>query len=154
MVNSQIEAYTLKHNRNPNNIEELIAEGFIKEGQKNCKSDKLLVFQMVRLLRTKQYSAFTLVEMMLVLFTISVLLMTTLWSRSFMNVQMINEEHEIKQFITRLNYFKSKAIASQRSIALVFTNNSNVIQVVEEKGANINLKSLTGKSLILLELIR
>ena len=32
MVNSQIEAYTLKHNRNPNNIEELIAEGFIKEG--------------------------------------------------------------------------------------------------------------------------
>ena len=82
MVNSQIEAYTLKHNRNPNNIEELIAEGFIKEGQKNCKSDKLLVFQMVRLLRTKQYSAFTLVEMMLVLFTISVLLMTTLWSRS------------------------------------------------------------------------
>ena len=47
--------------------------------------------------------------------------MTTLWSRSFMNVQMINEEHEIKQFITRLNYFKSKAIASQRSIALVFT---------------------------------
>ena len=30
MVNSQIEAYTLKHNRNPNNIEELIAEGFIK----------------------------------------------------------------------------------------------------------------------------
>ena len=50
MVNSQIEAYTLKHNRNPNNIEELIAEGFIKEGQKNCKSDKLLVFQMVRLL--------------------------------------------------------------------------------------------------------
>ena len=42
MVNSQIEAYTLKHNRNPNNIEELIAEGFIKEGQKNCKSGQTI----------------------------------------------------------------------------------------------------------------
>ena len=41
MVNSQIEAYTLKHNRNPNNIEELIAEGFIK-GQKNCKSGQTI----------------------------------------------------------------------------------------------------------------
>lgn len=100
---------------------------------------------MVRLLRTKQYSAFTLIEMMLVLFTISVLLMTTLWSRSFMNVQMINEEHEIKQFITRLNYFKSKAIASQRSIALVFTNISNVIQVVEEKGSKYKFKVPHGK---------
>ena len=119
MVNSQIEAYTLKHNRNPNNIEELIAEGFIKEGQKNCKSGQTISISNGEAVETKQYSAFTLVEMMLVLFTISVLLMTTLWSRSFMNVQMINEEHEIKQFITRLNYFKSKAIASQRSIALV-----------------------------------
>ncbi|MGX0030440.1 competence protein ComGD [Staphylococcus capitis] len=71
--------------------------------------------------------------------------MTTLWSRSFMNVQMINEEHEIKQFITRLNYFKSKAIASQRSIALVFTNNSNVIQVVEEKGSKYKIKVPHGK---------
>jgi type IV secretory pathway ATPase VirB11/archaellum biosynthesis ATPase len=38
MVNSQIEAYALKHNRNPSSIEDLIADGFIKEAQKTCKS--------------------------------------------------------------------------------------------------------------------
>ena len=37
MVNSQIEAYALKHNRNPSSIEDLIADGFIK-AQKTCKS--------------------------------------------------------------------------------------------------------------------
>ena len=29
MINSQIEAYTLKHNRNPNTIQDLITEGYI-----------------------------------------------------------------------------------------------------------------------------
>lgn len=42
MVNSQIEAYTLKHNRNPNTIQDLISEGFIKENQKNCKSGETI----------------------------------------------------------------------------------------------------------------
>ena len=42
MVNSQIEAYTLKHNRNPNTIQDLIFEGFIKENQKNCKSGETI----------------------------------------------------------------------------------------------------------------
>ena len=32
------EAYALKHNRNPSSIEDLIADGFIKEAQKTCKS--------------------------------------------------------------------------------------------------------------------
>ncbi|MBI5972582.1 competence protein ComGC [Staphylococcus caledonicus] len=38
MVNSQIEAYNLKHNRMPSSIDDLVTEGYIKEGQKNCKS--------------------------------------------------------------------------------------------------------------------
>lgn len=38
MVNSQIEAYALKHNRNPSTIDDLVNDGFIKEGQKTCKS--------------------------------------------------------------------------------------------------------------------
>lgn len=100
---------------------------------------------MVRLLRTNKYSAFTLIEMMLVLFTISILLVTTLWSRSFINLQMINEEHEIKQFVTKLNFFKSKAIGSRNSIALIFTNNSNVIHVIEEKGNKYKFKIPHGK---------
>ena len=43
MVNSQIEAYALKHNRNPSNIQELISDGFIKEGQKIANQGKQLV---------------------------------------------------------------------------------------------------------------
>lgn len=42
MVNSQIEAYALKHNRNPSSIEDLIADGFIKEEKKTCKSGETI----------------------------------------------------------------------------------------------------------------
>ncbi|CDR25146.1 competence type IV pilus major pilin ComGC [Staphylococcus schweitzeri] len=42
MVNSQIEAYALKHNRNPTSIDELVADGFIKEAQKTCKSGEII----------------------------------------------------------------------------------------------------------------
>ena len=42
MVNSQIEAYTLKHNGSPKSIDDLISEGFIKDGQKNCKSGETI----------------------------------------------------------------------------------------------------------------
>ena len=38
MVESQVEAYTLKHNKKPQSIEELISDGYIKENQKYCKS--------------------------------------------------------------------------------------------------------------------
>ena len=38
MIESQIEAFTLKHNKKPQSIDELIADGYIKENQKNCKS--------------------------------------------------------------------------------------------------------------------
>ena len=31
MINSQIEAYTLKHNRTPSNINDLINDGLIKK---------------------------------------------------------------------------------------------------------------------------
>ena len=56
--------------------------------------------------------------MIFILFIISILTVTTLWSRSLINLQIVNEEYEIKHFITKLNYFKSKAISSNRSIAL------------------------------------
>jgi competence protein ComGC len=38
MVDSQVEAYALKHNKKPHSIDELISEGYIKENQKYCKS--------------------------------------------------------------------------------------------------------------------
>lgn len=42
MINSQIEAYTLKHNRNPNTIQDLITEGNIKENQRSCKTGETI----------------------------------------------------------------------------------------------------------------
>lgn len=42
MVNRQIEAYTLKHNRAPTNTNELVAEGLIKDGQKQCRSGETI----------------------------------------------------------------------------------------------------------------
>lgn len=42
MINSQIEAYTLKHNRNPNTIQDLITEGYIKENQKSFKTGETI----------------------------------------------------------------------------------------------------------------
>ena len=42
MINSQIEAYTLKHNRTPSNINDLINDGLIKEGQKQCRSGETI----------------------------------------------------------------------------------------------------------------
>lgn len=83
--------------------------------------------------------------MIFILFIISILTVTTLWSRSLINLQIVNEEYEIKHFITKLNYFKSKAISSNRSIALVFTNNSNIIWVVEEKGNKYKFNIPHGK---------
>ncbi|PNZ66431.1 prepilin-type N-terminal cleavage/methylation domain-containing protein [Staphylococcus croceilyticus] len=42
MVNSQIEAYTLKNNRAPSSIDDLVTDGYIKEGQKSCKSGETI----------------------------------------------------------------------------------------------------------------
>ena len=42
MINSQIEAYTLKHNRTPSNINDLINDGLIKEGQKQYRSGETI----------------------------------------------------------------------------------------------------------------
>ncbi|MCH1594835.1 prepilin-type N-terminal cleavage/methylation domain-containing protein, partial [Staphylococcus epidermidis] len=51
----------------------------------------------------KNIKAFSLVEMIFTLFIISCLLITTLWSRSLFDIQLIDEEYEIKQLITKFN---------------------------------------------------
>ncbi|MGV3224066.1 competence type IV pilus major pilin ComGC [Staphylococcus hyicus] len=45
LVDSQIEAYTLKYNRKPTSINELIQEGYIKDNQKNCKSGETITIR-------------------------------------------------------------------------------------------------------------
>ena len=55
MINSQIEAYTLKHNRTPSNINDLINDGLIKEGQNNADRETITIskrlFELVKLMR-------------------------------------------------------------------------------------------------------
>lgn len=45
MVNSQIEAFTLKNNQKPNSIDELVTQGYLKEGQKKCKSGESITIK-------------------------------------------------------------------------------------------------------------
>ncbi|MCU5746362.1 competence type IV pilus major pilin ComGC [Staphylococcus sp. SQ8-PEA] len=45
MINSQVEAYTLKNDRKPNSIDDLVKEGYIKEQQKHCKNGQNIVLQ-------------------------------------------------------------------------------------------------------------
>lgn len=45
MVNSQIEAYTLKNDHKPDSIDDLIREGYIKEQQKKCKNGQAIAIQ-------------------------------------------------------------------------------------------------------------
>ncbi len=42
MVNSQIEAYALKHNRNPWSLKTSHCRWFYKEAQKTCKSGETI----------------------------------------------------------------------------------------------------------------
>ncbi|MEB7461378.1 prepilin-type N-terminal cleavage/methylation domain-containing protein [Staphylococcus succinus] len=42
MIDSQIEAYTLKFNKKPTSVEDLVTEGYIKENQKQCKSGAMI----------------------------------------------------------------------------------------------------------------
>ncbi|ANZ33281.1 competence type IV pilus major pilin ComGC [Staphylococcus carnosus] len=45
MVNSQIEAYSLKNNRKPDSIDELVTQGYLKEAQKKCKSGESITIK-------------------------------------------------------------------------------------------------------------
>ncbi|AYU55333.1 competence type IV pilus major pilin ComGC [Staphylococcus debuckii] len=45
MVNSQIEAYTLKNNRKPDSVDDLVTQGYLKEGQKKCKSGESITIK-------------------------------------------------------------------------------------------------------------
>ena len=45
LIETQIEAYTLKFNRKPTSIEDLVQEGYIKEGQKSCKNGDTIILR-------------------------------------------------------------------------------------------------------------
>lgn len=100
---------------------------------------------MVKQLQISKAKAFTLIEMLSILLIISCLILTTLWSRSLLNIKTLNKEYEIEQLITKFNYFKSKAISNESSITLLFFNNTGRVQVVEEKSNKYRFNIKGGK---------
>lgn len=144
MVNSQIEAYALKHNRNPSSIDELVADGFIKEAQKHVNLVKQYRLVMEKLLQIRKQQAFTLIEMVVVMMIVSCFLLLSMTSNSLKDFKVINDESNIISLITELNYIKSKAIANQSFINVRFYENSDTIKVVE-KNKIYYLKLKVGK---------
>ncbi|SCS22909.1 competence protein [Staphylococcus caeli] len=85
---------------------------------------------MVKQLQIK--SAFTYLEMLLVLSIIVIILFIQLNLTPLYLIKSNSEQHQIKHLITQFEYLKSKAIKDQQSIALVFNDFSNKIIVNEQ----------------------
>ena len=95
MINSQIEAYTLKHNRTPSNINDLINDGLIKKDKNNADQEKQLQYLMVRLLRTSKINAFTLLETLLTLLILIIIMISpSIYTKT--KLDLIESELKVK----------------------------------------------------------
>ena len=94
MINSQIEAYTLKHNQTPSNINDLINDGLIKD-KNNADREKQLQYLMVRLLRTSK-NAFTLLETLLTLLILIIIIMISPSIYTKTKLDLIESELKVK----------------------------------------------------------
>ncbi|KAB7646091.1 MULTISPECIES: competence type IV pilus minor pilin ComGD [Staphylococcus] len=92
-----------------------------------------------------QIKAYNYIEMLMVLFIMSILLACTISSKNLLTLSKSNDEMNINQLITQLNYVKSKAISEKQSITLMFYNQSSNINVKEEHGKKYQLKIKDGK---------
>ncbi|RIO57337.1 hypothetical protein BUZ42_12500, partial [Staphylococcus haemolyticus] len=76
---------------------------------------------MVRLLRTSQINAFTLLETLLTLLILIIIIMISPSIYTKTKLDLIESELKVKNIITQLEYIKSKAIAENQSITIVFS---------------------------------
>ncbi|PTI22187.1 hypothetical protein BU080_12135, partial [Staphylococcus warneri] len=81
-----------------------------------------------------QIKAYNFIEMLMVLFILSILLVCTISSKNLLTISKSNDDMNINQLITQINYIKSKAISEKQSINLIFYNQSSNIKVIEEHG--------------------
>ncbi len=82
-------------------------------------------------MQIRKQSAFTMIEMLVVMMLISIFLLLTMTSKGLSNLRVIDDEANIISFITELNYIKSQAIANQGYINVRFYENSDTIKVIE-----------------------
>ncbi len=68
---------------------------------------------MEKQLQIRKQSAFTMIEILVVMMLISIFLLLTMTSKGLSNLRVIDDEANIISLITELNYIKSQAIANQ-----------------------------------------
>ena len=95
-------------------------------------------------MQIRKQSAFTMIEMLVVMMLISIFLLLTLTSKGLSNLRVIDDEANIISLITELNYIKSQAIANQGYINVRFYENSDTIKVIENNKIRF-LKLKVGK---------
>ncbi|HDE9448574.1 TPA: type II secretion system protein [Staphylococcus aureus] len=99
---------------------------------------------MEKQLQIRKQSAFTMIEMLVVMMLINIFLLLTMTSKGLSNLRVIDDEANIISFITELNYIKSQAIANQGYINVRFYENSDTIKVIENNNIRF-LKLKVGK---------
>lgn len=86
-----------------------------------------------------------MIESLLTLLILIILLNISLSISRGNKFTIINDELSLDQLISKFDYYKSKAIGDKQSIALALTENSSIINVVEEKGSHYSFKIQNGK---------
>ncbi|MCI2774476.1 competence type IV pilus minor pilin ComGD [Staphylococcus petrasii] len=99
----------------------------------------------MKLLQVKLFSGFTMIESLLTLLILIILLNISLSISRGNKFTIINDELSLNQLISKFDYYKSKAIGDKQSITLALTENSSIINVIEEKGPHYSFKIQNGK---------
>lgn len=94
---------------------------------------------MVRLLRTSQFTAFTLLETLLTLLILIIIIMISPSIYTKTKLDLIESELKVKNIITQLEYIKSKAIAENQSITIVFSKQATEMNIIEQNGNKYKL---------------
>lgn len=99
---------------------------------------------MEKQLQTKNVKAFTLIESLLIILILIILLNVTLRANIF-NEFFLSDDIKATQFVSQLEYFKSKAMREIQSITLLISKNSSIIKVIEAQGRRYNYTIENGK---------
>ena len=95
-------------------------------------------------MQTKNVKAFTLIESLLIILILIILLNVTLRANIF-NEFFLSDDIKATQFVSQLEYFKSKAMREIQSITLLISKNSSIIKVIEAQGRRYNYTIENGK---------
>ena len=96
---------------------------------------------MEKQLQTKNVKVFTLIESLSIILILIILLNVTLRANIF-NEFFLSDDIKATQFVSQLEYFKSKAMRENQSITLLISKHSSIIKVIEAQGRRYNYTCL------------